>query len=76
LWRPRPQRGSQSINAVPWANVFIDGHSVGHTPRVGIALEAGRHQLRLTTSGGDTRTRAIDVQPGRELKVTVNFAEP
>jgi serine/threonine protein kinase len=74
--RPHPARGTLSINAIPWANVFIDGRSVGHTPRVGIALDAGHHQLRLTTRGGDTRTRTIDIPPGRELKVTINFAEP
>jgi serine/threonine-protein kinase len=74
--KPRPKRGSLSINAIPWANIFVDGRSVGPTPRLRLPLDAGRHHLKLVTKRGDTRLRTVEVAPGRESRVSVNFADP
>jgi tRNA A-37 threonylcarbamoyl transferase component Bud32 len=74
--QPRPRRGTLSVNAIPWANIFVDGRKVGPTPRLRLPLEAGRHHLRLVTKRGDTRTRVVDVAPGRESRVSINFADP
>jgi serine/threonine-protein kinase len=75
--RPRPPaRGTLSVNAVPWANIFLDGRSLGHTPRLNLSVDAGRHQLRLVTSRGDTRSQSIEVAAGKETRVSVNFARP
>ena len=45
------------------------------SPKLKIPLDPGRHQLKLVTRRGDTRTRVVEVQPGREAKVTVVFAD-
>jgi serine/threonine protein kinase len=74
--RVRARRGSLSVNAVPWATIFLDGHSLGHTPRMNLPVEAGRHHLRLVTQRGDTRNQTIEVASGKETRVTVNFAAP
>ncbi len=72
----RHPRGMLAVNAIPWANVFVDGRAAGHTPRRGLSLEAGRHQLRLVTQAGDTRTRTVEIVPNRETTLTVVFSEP
>jgi protein kinase-like protein/PEGA domain-containing protein len=70
------QRGLMSINAIPWANLFVDGHAAGHTPRMKLPLDAGRHQLRLVTQAGEARTRTVEIAPNRETTLTVVFSEP
>jgi hypothetical protein len=69
-------RGSLSVNAIPWANLFIDGKPMGHTPRLGLPMDPGKHTLKLVTKKGDTRTRTVDVPPGKPTKLTVVFSEP
>jgi hypothetical protein len=69
-------RGSLSVNAIPWANLYVDGKAQGHTPRRHLALEAGRHQLRLVTQAGEARTRTVEILPNRDTTLTVVFSEP
>lgn len=73
---PRRAGGELSVNATPWAQVYLDGRAIGHTPQLGLRVLAGRHTLRLVTSSGDSRTRSVEVVAGRETRVAVNFAEP
>jgi serine/threonine-protein kinase len=37
--------GSLSINALPWANVFVDGKSVGTTPVANLEIPIGTHEV-------------------------------
>ena len=76
LAHKRHPRGMLSVNAIPWANVFIDGRAAGHTPRRRLALEAGRHQLKLVTQAGDARSRTVEIAPNHETTLTVVFSEP
>jgi hypothetical protein len=71
-----PKMGTISINAVPWAKIYIDGKSAGQTPRARISLEAGPHSIRLVTGGGDERTRSVTIQPGHESRLLIDFARP
>jgi hypothetical protein len=68
--------GLLSINAIPWANLFVDGRAAGHTPRMKLPLDAGKHQLRLVTQAGEARTRSVEIAPNRETTLTVVFSEP
>jgi eukaryotic-like serine/threonine-protein kinase len=47
--RPRPStgHGTLTINAKPWAVVYIDGKRVGVTPLFKLKVSAGQHKLRL-----------------------------
>jgi len=36
-----------SVNAIPWANVRLDGRALGTTPRRNVPLPAGAHNLEL-----------------------------
>jgi serine/threonine-protein kinase len=38
-------KGSLSVNALPWAEVSIDGEPVGETPMANVALAIGSHQV-------------------------------
>ena len=37
--------GSLSINALPWANVFVDGKAVGTTPIANLEIPIGTHEV-------------------------------
>ncbi len=39
--------GTLRINARPWAEVYVDGESVGHTPQTHLELTAGWHSISL-----------------------------
>jgi serine/threonine protein kinase len=69
-------RATLSINSIPWATIYVDGHPYGHTPRVNLPVAAGRHHLRLVTRDGDVRARVVDLPAGAARTVTVNFADP
>jgi hypothetical protein len=73
---PKPQKGLLSVNAIPWANLYVDGKPAGHTPKLKLPLEAGRHSLKLVTQAGESRTRAIEINPNKETTLTVVFSEP
>jgi serine/threonine protein kinase len=73
---PKKMKGTLSVNAIPWAKLFIDGKAAGHTPQRRLALEAGRHKLRLVTQKGETRARTVEISPNRDTTVTVTFSEP
>jgi len=68
--------GTLSVNAIPWARIFVDGRAVGQTPRLGFAVRAGSHLVRLVTAGGDERLRTVYVAPGRDTRLTVDFSRP
>jgi serine/threonine-protein kinase len=76
LVHKRHPRGMLSVNAIPWANIFIDGRAAGHTPRRGLTLETGRHQLKLVTQAGESRSRTVEIAPNHETTLTVVFSEP
>jgi len=41
----RLPNGKLSVNAVPWADVWIDGTSVGQTPLANLPVAVGEHQI-------------------------------
>jgi hypothetical protein len=43
--RPEWPKGSLALNALPWADVFIDGKLVGETPIGSIAVPIGAHEI-------------------------------
>lgn len=43
--RPDWPKGAMALNALPWADVFIDGKLVGETPIGNIAVPIGPHEI-------------------------------
>lgn len=44
-FRPDWPKGALALNALPWADVFIDGKLVGETPIGNIAVPIGAHEI-------------------------------
>jgi hypothetical protein len=43
--RPDWPRGSVALNALPWAEVFVDGQRIGETPIGSASLPIGVHEV-------------------------------
>jgi eukaryotic-like serine/threonine-protein kinase len=68
---PAGPPGKLRAIAEPYANVFVDGKSVGPTPLLGHSLPAGRHVITfIDPVSGETRLRkTIDVPPSGTVRV-------
>jgi serine/threonine-protein kinase len=68
-----PPNGSVSLNARPWAQVWIDGAPVGETPLVNMAVPLGEHEVVFRHPQlGERRQKAI-VRAGAATQVSVSF---
>lgn len=65
--------GALSVNAQPWAEVFIDGQSVGETPIGNYALPIGSHDLVLKHPQLGERRQAVVIGVGRTARVGVDL---
>jgi hypothetical protein len=67
--------GSLSVNAVPWAEVWVDGTRVGETPLANFPAAVGSHEviLRHPTLGEQRRT--IVVAAGVPTRLGVSLRE-
>lgn len=62
------------INAIPWADVELDGRSLGTTPLTHVELAPGPHTLVLTNPVlGRSRTERIEVAAGERRDVIVEL---
>jgi hypothetical protein len=60
-----PGRGYLRVNALPWANIRIDGRLVGATPMAKpIELKQGSHVVRLEHDWYQPVERTIDIAEG------------
>lgn len=53
--------GKLSLNAVPWADVFIDGKHIGQTPIGNLSLPIGSHQVVFRHPDFGDRTQTVNV---------------
>ena len=66
------EKGRLQVVSRPWAEVFLDGRSVGKTPLTIDAYE-GPHELKLVNAEGETRVRTVRVAPKAKRLVRVLF---
>jgi len=66
--------GTITVQALPWADVVIDGEPAGRTPLRGRSLAAGRHDvlLRCPPLGREVR-RSLLVEAGRAVRVSADL---
>ena len=62
-----------SINAVPWADVAIDGIAVGQTPMGNFMIAVGPHQITFHHPQFGERTQAIVVTAAGANRAAVDF---
>jgi hypothetical protein len=68
--RISPPDGRVSINAVPWAQVSVDGNAVGETPLGNIALSVGEHQITFRHPQLGERTQKVIVKANAATRVS------
>jgi len=68
--RPPVAAGHLFVNATPWGQVYLDGVLIGNTPRAGVAVSPGAHQLQVARDGFQSFEIAIRIAPGQELRLT------
>ena len=54
--------GRISINAVPWADVLIDGTAAGQTPLANLAIPIGNHEITFRNPGFQEQKQKIVVK--------------
>ena len=65
--------GRISINAVPWADVLIDGNSAGQTPLANLSIPIGNHEIvfRHPDFSEQRQTAAVNVEGLTRVSVTM-----
>jgi hypothetical protein len=71
--RPDWPKGSLALNALPWADVFIDGKLIGETPIGSIAVPVGAHEILFRHPDlGEHRVNTI-VTVGTPARLSVDL---
>jgi PEGA domain len=65
--------GSLSVNALPWAEVWINGKSLGTTPLGNLALPIGSYEIVWRHPQFGERKRTVSVIAGSPVRVGVDF---
>jgi len=65
--------GEVNVNAIPWAEVWLDGERVGDTPIGGLAVPLGAHELVFRHPQYGEKRHAVSVTLGAPVQVTVDM---
>jgi hypothetical protein len=52
------------VNATPWAEIQLDGRSLGQTPLGEVTLSPGRHRVTAKMPDGSVIERAVEARGG------------
>lgn len=66
-------RGSMAVNAIPWAEVLVDGNRVGETPIGNITVPIGTHEVVFRHPDLGERRMTVTVTTGEPVKVGVDL---
>ena len=56
------------VNAIPWADVYIDGQKVATTPvATPIPVKAGQHEIKLVNPGCEEWVETINFPPAETV---------
>ena len=67
--------GRVSVNAVPWAEVLIDGRRVGETPIANHSLQIGTHEIILRNPRYPEQRRTVVVSEATPVRVGVDLRQ-
>ena len=68
-------RSPVNINAIPWAEVWIDGERAGETPIGNAMLQLGNHQIELRHPQLGTKRLTLSVSLNGPNRVAVNMRD-
>jgi serine/threonine-protein kinase len=66
-------KGSLTINAIPWAEIYINEKHYGTTPKTIQTLKAGDYRVRLENPNYDVWTTKVDVRGGKTSSISHKF---
>jgi hypothetical protein len=66
-------RGSLSVNALPWAEVSVNGQSLGETPIADVALPIGTHEVVFRHPELGERVSTVTVRQGVPTRVSMDM---
>jgi hypothetical protein len=64
-----------SINAKPWADVFVDGGALGQTPLANVSLAIGTHQITFRHPQFGERRQTLVVIVAGPNRVSADFTK-
>jgi len=67
--------GSMALNAVPWAEVWVDGEKVGETPIADLSIAAGAHDVVFRHPDLGERRRTVVVTLSEPVRLGVDMRE-
>ena len=67
--------GSLSINATPWADVFLDGRAVGTTPLANLSVPIGSHEIVFRHPQLGERRQTVVVKAHTPTRIGVSLAK-
>jgi len=65
--------GSLSINAIPWADVFLDGQAIGTTPLANLSVPIGSHEILCKHPQLGERRQTVVVKARTPIRVGLTF---
>ena len=65
--------GYFSVDALPYATIYIDGKSAGITPLVRVPLKPGKHTVRAVAENGMVNRFTISIKPGDTISRRLNL---
>lgn len=66
--------GSVTINAVPWADIYIEGEAKGTTPLAGLRLPVGKYSIKLVNQELKTeKVVEVKIEPNETSRVVVEM---
>jgi hypothetical protein len=71
-----PPRGTLSVNALPWAEVWIDGKRAGDTPIGNYAIPIGTHELLFRHPELGEQRKTVTIGAERPVRVGVDMKKP
>jgi len=69
----KPEPGFVTVDARPYATVYIDGRKVGDTPLVRLRLAPGRHRIRGVAADGRVARATVKVVSGRVVRRRLRY---
>ena len=65
--------GTLHINALPWAQVAVDGRAIGETPIANLSLPIGNHEVVFRHPELGEQRQTVVVKPGPPVRVGVDL---
>ena len=65
--------GSLSINAIPWADVFLDGQAIGTTPLANLSVPIGNHEILCKHPQLGERRQTVVVKVRTPVRIGLSF---